>query len=787
MLDLAPMEDDVISSARIPSIPISPGDPFLSIQPQDSEAVPERISIENFGNFQPTIQDIAESFQDPPETPEAQTWTLPQAEVLFSGTNFLTNSFKIPTHLPKSSFPGQIPGMCHYSGTNHNDSMASLTSMDFEDPQFHEETGDESRDSLDPPAAVVRLVNLKRKKARVQSSNVVKSAELLKDLRASRSGPSSHLPGFACLTCSKGSSNFTVTNCHHLNFNRYFADSAPQGIVPGKSIDEGFADMEGDSSGMEWSSPIFSAVEVGEQVKQALKRRQSDNYSPELAVRLSKLSHTMREDVEKWCFSNNDLSERSATSAIPSSAIPWPIVSNPGPTRIPGPHTAPPLPQSNPPQSQTNPIYQEEDRQEEYRRLHRDLERIAGCQKLTPTKVSQSQHNGILSAGQPSRRQRRVLSSSTSTNAAANYLPLDSSGASIEERHSVLEPLAGEVGPQASASRRSNIQINIARGLIDLARGHHSSNLSGSSSRAIHRRSAKLQAGNSATISAHQSGTNRGPQAESANSSTAQRAISPAHPLNIAHALVDEASMQPYKFDVVLGMPLPSREEMERHAWNPDDRSLNIYVKDEDRLTLHRHPVAQSTDCIRGKVGYTRGFHVWQLVWPMSQRGTHPVVGVATKECPLHATGYNALIGSNTDSYGWDIVQNKCYHDSRNTKGWSYPNYPSSSVDDTFQAPDKFYCILDMDEGYMAFATSKQYLGVAFRGLKGKKVHPIVSAVWGHAEITIRYMGGLDPEPRQLMDVCRRTIRLQLGRERLDRIEELKLPPTLMNYLLYQS
>ncbi|KAI1710286.1 hypothetical protein Ddc_13513 [Ditylenchus destructor] len=283
MLDLAPMEDDVISSARIPSIPISPRDPFLSIQPQDPEADPERIPIENFGNFEPTIQDIigsqSESFQNPPENPEAQTWVLPQAEVLFSGTNFLTNSFKIPTkscNLPKSAFPGQIPGMCHYSGTNHNNSMASLTSMDFDDPQFPEEMDDESRDQLDPPAAVVRLVNLKRKKARVQSSNVAKSTELLKDHRSSRAR---------------------------------LVPQTPQGFVPGKSIDEGFADMEGDSSGMEWSndstSPIFSTVEVGEQVKQALKRRQSDNYSPELAVRLSKLSHTMREDVEKWCFSSN--------------------------------------------------------------------------------------------------------------------------------------------------------------------------------------------------------------------------------------------------------------------------------------------------------------------------------------------------------------------------------------------------------------------------------------------------------------------------------------------------
>lgn len=52
--------------------------------------------------------------------------------------------------------------------------------------------------------------------------------------------------------------------------------------------------------------------------------------------------------------------------------------------------------------------------------------------------------------------------------------------------------------------------------------------------------------------------------------------------------------------------------------------------------------------------------------------------------------------------------------------------------------------VLDMDEGTLAFVVEGQYLGVAFRGLKGKKLYPIVSAVWGHCEITIRYIGGLD-------------------------------------------
>ena len=52
--------------------------------------------------------------------------------------------------------------------------------------------------------------------------------------------------------------------------------------------------------------------------------------------------------------------------------------------------------------------------------------------------------------------------------------------------------------------------------------------------------------------------------------------------------------------------------------------------------------------------------------------------------------------------------------------------------------------MIDMDEGTLSFVVEGQFLGVAHRGLKGKKVYPIVSAVWGHCEITLKYLGGLD-------------------------------------------
>ena len=49
-----------------------------------------------------------------------------------------------------------------------------------------------------------------------------------------------------------------------------------------------------------------------------------------------------------------------------------------------------------------------------------------------------------------------------------------------------------------------------------------------------------------------------------------------------------------------------------------------------------------------------------------------------------------------------------------------------------------------MDEGILGYVVDGQYLGPAFRGLRGKKLHIMISAVWGHCEITMKYLGGLD-------------------------------------------
>ena len=121
--------------------------------------------------------------------------------------------------------------------------------------------------------------------------------------------------------------------------------------------------------------------------------------------------------------------------------------------------------------------------------------------------------------------------------------------------------------------------------------------------------------------------------------------------------------------------------------------------------------------------------------------------------------------------------------------------------------------MLDMDEGVLGFVVNGKYLGPAFRGLRGKKLYLMVSAVWGHCEITMKYLGGLDrkctcfihhfyvnftfsrnffifsAEPLPLMDLCRRVIRQTISKERIEqgKISELNLPKTIKDYLEYKD
>ena len=50
----------------------------------------------------------------------------------------------------------------------------------------------------------------------------------------------------------------------------------------------------------------------------------------------------------------------------------------------------------------------------------------------------------------------------------------------------------------------------------------------------------------------------------------------------------EPSSKVPIRLEMALDHPREEKEEQLKHSWNPTDRSLNIFVKDNDPFTFHR-------------------------------------------------------------------------------------------------------------------------------------------------------------------------------------------------------
>lgn len=239
----------------------------------------------------------------------------------------------------------------------------------------------------------------------------------------------------------------------------------------------------------------------------------------------------------------------------------------------------------------------------------------------------------------------------------------------------------------------------------------------------------------------------------------------------------------PPRLDRLLNVPPVGRDEQERNGWNSGDLSPNMFITDDDPLTVHRHAIPASTDGARGKLGYTCGLHVWEISWTVGHRGTSAVVGVGTDAAPLHVVGFRPLVGSNSESWGWDIQQNRLYHKFKNKAVATYPKFANEAKAE-YAVADRFLMILDMDEGTLSFVENGCFLGQAFDGLKGLRLYPMIGAVWGRSKITMKYIGGLEPGPLSLKELCRCVIRYQLLKcKTVDCIIDLPLPTVLKSYL----
>lgn len=179
-------------------------------------------------------------------------------------------------------------------------------------------------------------------------------------------------------------------------------------------------------------------------------------------------------------------------------------------------------------------------------------------------------------------------------------------------------------------------------------------------------------------------------------------------------------------------------------SWNKNDSSPNISVNEESEFIFNKSLNNLSTDCIRGKYGFERGIHAWDITWKTSERGPFAIVGVATSKSLLHETGVKVLVGNSNESWGWDLDTNLLYHNS--VEGVRYPRFLKEGV--TLAVPETVTLMLDMDQGTLSYIVDRRFLGVAFSGLQDLKLYPIVNVVNGQSEICMAYWGCRDDESK---------------------------------------
>ncbi|KAF3691916.1 SPRY domain-containing SOCS box protein 1 [Channa argus] len=233
---------------------------------------------------------------------------------------------------------------------------------------------------------------------------------------------------------------------------------------------------------------------------------------------------------------------------------------------------------------------------------------------------------------------------------------------------------------------------------------------------------------------------------------------------------------------------------------SPDSRSHWSSVHHSPHFILSackqeakRSPVELSSDGVRAKVGVKSGLHVWEVLWNPNHRGSHAVIGVSSKDCPLQASGYNVLVGKDLQSWGWELKTNGLWHGG-NSLGL-YPDFRRQSstriltdakvAETPLPIPEIILLVLDADAGTLGFVVDGSFLGVAFKDLPpGVELFPVVSSVRGGANIRLRYLNGTTCDPPTLKALCGLSIRQVLGERRQNQTDKLPLPSSLQHYLL---
>jgi len=153
--------------------------------------------------------------------------------------------------------------------------------------------------------------------------------------------------------------------------------------------------------------------------------------------------------------------------------------------------------------------------------------------------------------------------------------------------------------------------------------------------------------------------------------------------------------------------------------WDTDNKSSDVLVQNNSREVYFHPDYSCGTAAIRGKRQLNEGEeHYWEIKMSSAVYGTDMMIGVGASTVDLnkYKSQFCSIIGKDTDS--WGISYFGTLHHNGKTKEYTRK----------FERGSIIGCHLDLWKGTLSFYKNGEPLGIAFDGLLGKKLYPLISS-----------------------------------------------------------
>ncbi|KAL3876268.1 hypothetical protein ACJMK2_034135 [Sinanodonta woodiana] len=204
-------------------------------------------------------------------------------------------------------------------------------------------------------------------------------------------------------------------------------------------------------------------------------------------------------------------------------------------------------------------------------------------------------------------------------------------------------------------------------------------------------------------------------------------------------------------------------------VWDDSSKSSASHLKMDKREVLFHVDYSCGTAAVRGTLPMQQDQYYWEIKMTTPVYGTDMMVGVGTTDIDLNKYRHKfcSMLGRDGDSWGLSYTGIK--HHKNNKQSYA-TKFGQGTVIGVY---------LDMWNGTLSFYKNRKPLGVAFRGLQGKTLYPMVSSTAARSGMKVIRSRSFKTS---LQFMCCQMLRKVIPKH-LDVLAAVQLPPGLREFL----